>query len=64
MVCYSVVIYYYLQGILHRIWVSGVITMNRGSEHKGDLELQDLRNKLAGEVKENTEEDLSKRNWS
>ena len=62
--CCSVIIHCYLQGILYRVWVSGVITMNRASEHKGDLELQDLRNKLVGRVKENIEEDLNKKDWS
>lgn len=33
------------------------------SEHKGDPELQDLRNKFVGEVRENTE-DLNKKNLS
>jgi len=51
----SLVLRCYLQWLLYRVWVSGVITMNRASEHKGDLELQDLRNKLVGGINENTE---------
>lgn len=57
------VIYWYLQGILYGVCVSGVIATNRASEHKGDLELQDLRNKLVGRVKENIK-DLNKKNWN
>ena len=62
--CCSVVIRCYLQGILYRVWVSGFIAMNRASEQKGDLDLQDLRNNLVSGVKENIEEDLNKKNWS
>lgn len=62
--CCSVVIRCSLQGILYRVWDPGVIAMNRASEQKGDLDLQDLRNNLVGGLKENTEEDLNKKNWS
>lgn len=53
----------YLQGILYRVWVPGVIAMNRASEQKGDLDLQDLGNNLVGGLKEIIE-DLNKKNWS